>query len=123
MANLNQSGYNVEGYYRDSYTINGRKKFDIKFKDTISQIQNKKKDFSEFVFDQNSLQILRKINNLAISNNIEILNILSPVSPTIYKELIKSNYLKNFEKISSELRNFNNFYDLTQKNYYKYCQF
>ncbi len=123
MANLNQSGYNVEGYYSDSYTINGRKKFDIKFKDTISQIQNKKKDFSEFVFDQNSLQILRKINNLAISNNIEILNILSPVSPTIYKELIKSNYLKNFEKISSELRNFNNFYDLTQKNYFKDCQF
>lgn len=123
MANLNQSGYNIEGYYSDSYTINGGKKFDIEFKDTISQIQNKQKDFSEFVFDQNSLEILRKINNLVRLNKIEILNILSPISPTVYKELRRSDYLKNFEKISSELKNFDNFYDLTQKSYFNDCQF
>ena len=123
MANLVKSGYNLEGYFSDTYTLSGKKKFDIRFKETLDQIKNKKKDFTQFKFDQASLKIFKKINKLVKLNNVAILNILSPVSPTIYNELIKSGYLINFEKISSELKKFDNFYDLTQKNYFHDCQF
>lgn len=123
MANLDKSGYNLEGYFSDIHTLSGKKKFDIRFKETLDQINNKKKDFTQFRFDQNSLKILKKINNLVKLNNVEILNVLSPVSPTIYNELIRSGYIINFERILFELKKFDNFYDFTQKNYFHDCQF
>ena len=46
MANVHNSGYDFSGYFVDNFSYSGKKKYDLKFRNTILQIKNKKKDFS-----------------------------------------------------------------------------
>ncbi len=123
MANVYKSGYDMNGYFVDNFSLSGKKQYDIKFKDTIDQIKNNKKDFSKFQFDSNSLEIYKKINEIALKNNIKIISIMHPLSPSVYQQITKNNYLKNLNLISKNLEFDENFFNFTNKNYFNDCQF
>lgn len=123
MANVHKSGYDINGYFVDNYSLSGNKKFDIKFEDTIRQIKNNKKDFSTFQFDFNSLEIYKKINELALINDIKIISIMHPLSPKVYEQLYKNNYLKNLNQVSENLKFDENFFNFSFKDYFNNCQF
>ena len=122
-SNLYKSGYNIEGYYSDTHWISGRKNFDLNFEYTKNLIQKNAKDFIPFEFDDNSIKIIQNINRIVKLNNIELINIFSPIAPTIYQELNKNEYLKHFEEITKQLENIDNIYNFTKKDYYNDCQF
>ena len=123
MANVYKSGYDINGYFVDDFSISGIKKYDLKFQDTIKQIKENKKDFSKFEFDTNSLEIYKRIKEIALQNNIKFISIMHPLSPSVYTQLVKDNYLKNFDLISKNLDFDKNFFNLTNKNYFNDCQF
>jgi ribosomal protein S8 len=122
-ANLQNSGYDLNGYYVDNFRVSGKKNYDIGFHDTIKEFKNNQKNFIAFSFDENSLEIFKKINDISNNNNIKIIFYMPPVSPKIFNVLKEDGYIKNFDFISEKLTVYNNFYDFTYKSYYKDCQF
>ena len=48
---------------------------------------------------------------------------MHPIAPSVYKELEKTNYLKNFISINNYLKSDSNFFNFTQKKYFNNCQF
>lgn len=122
-ANIQDSGYDLNGYYVDNFRVSGKKSYDIEFYDTIKEFKNNQKNFIAFSFDENSLEIFKKINDIGNNNNIKIIFYMPPVSPKIFNILKEDGYLKNFDFISEKLTKYNNFYDFTYKSYYKDCQF
>jgi hypothetical protein len=122
-ANIQDSGYDLNGYYVDNFRLSGKKSYDIEFYDTIKEFKNNQKNFITFSFDENSLEIFKKINDIGNNNNIKIIFYMPPISPKIFNILKEDGYLKNFDFISEKLTKYNNFYDFTYKSYYKDCQF
>ena len=122
-ANLNNSGYDFNGYYVDNFRVSGKKKYDQKFEDTIAEIMNKKKSFIDFEFDEKSITTFNLINKLSKDNYIKILFYMPPVAPTIYQILNETNYINNFELINQKLNSHQNFFNFTSMDYYNDCYF